>query len=127
MAVTSGPRIIRRCLRARNLPGPEVFLGVWRPLAHCRSGRPRKVAQGKWGEHALGLISLAIVLVGGCATVTNSLSSQDMAKIRIDRVEIALKPDANISWPRVWREFAERQAAARPIGASQAGQFSGHF
>lgn len=47
----------------------------------------------------------ALVLLGGCATATMTLSQDELRSIRIERVDIVYAPDAVISWDKVEYEY----------------------
>lgn len=62
----------------------------------------------------VGLASIALgLLLGACATSTNLLSENDIASLRIERVDVKFKSDASISWYKVEQEFVEREMAKR--------------
>lgn len=65
------------------------------------------------------LAGAASALVAGCATSTNLLNEQEIAGLRIEKIEVLFKPDAQIWWGKPEKEFVERELARR---ASQPGQ-----
>lgn len=64
------------------------------------------------------LVAMALaLLVGGCATVENSLTVAEVASLRIDKVDIAYAPEARIWWGRAEREYVEQMEAKQPAKA----------
>src|SRR5262245_17843535 len=53
------------------------------------------------------------VALGGCATIHNPLSPQDVAALRIVAVNVSFKPDVEISWVAAEQEFVDRASAER--------------
>jgi hypothetical protein len=53
------------------------------------------------------------IVVGGCATIHNPLSSQEVAALRIVAVNISFMPSAGISWTTAEAEFVDRAKAER--------------
>lgn len=53
------------------------------------------------------------VALGGCATIHNPLSLQDIAALRIVAVSVSFKPDVEISWAAAEQEFVDRANAER--------------
>ena len=59
------------------------------------------------------LLSALGVALGGCATIHNPLSLQDIAALRIVAVTVSFKPDVEISWVAAEQEFVDRANAER--------------
>jgi hypothetical protein len=59
------------------------------------------------------LVCALSVALGGCATIHNPLSLQDIAALRIVVVNISFKPNVEISWATAEQEFADRAKAER--------------
>jgi hypothetical protein len=64
----------------------------------------------RWLRVLLGALSVAL---GGCATIHNPLSLQDIAALRIVAVTVSFKPDVEISWVAAEQEFVDRANADR--------------
>jgi hypothetical protein len=61
------------------------------------------------------LALLAAAGLGGCAMPTAGLSLSDVQSLKIETVEVAVKPDGSIWWGKAEREFAEKaQAPVKP-------------
>lgn len=53
-----------------------------------------------------------VLLLGGCATSTISLSLDELERIRIERIEVVYAPEASISWEKVETAYVEQVKAA---------------
>ena len=59
------------------------------------------------------LLLCALSTVGGCATIHNPLTLQDIAALRIVDVRVTFKPDAHISWATAEQEFVDQAKTDR--------------
>jgi hypothetical protein len=57
------------------------------------------------------LVLVVVLLLSGCATIHNPLSATDVAQLRIESVDITVRPDAVIHWARAEQEFAATHAS----------------
>jgi hypothetical protein len=61
-------------------------------------------------------IAALVLLLGGCAVSTMSLTQDELRSIRIERVNVQYAPGATISWEKVETPYVERMKAAKVHG-----------
>lgn len=59
------------------------------------------------------LLCVLVVAVGGCATIDNPLTVQEVNDLRIVAVTVSFKPDGHISWGTAEQEYVDRVRAER--------------
>lgn len=61
----------------------------------------------------------ALSLLAGCATVSNSLTIDEVRSLRISGIDVVFRPDAEMWWGNAEREFVERVQSGALTGPAR--------